>query len=140
MSNFKDLSKSLPDKTQTFEIDVKGEITNLAYKGEFEFTIPNLRQMANIAKNEATLNAGLDKVLDYGTKNLHHMISYLKYTITKAPDFWEESFFGYELMDSNTIETLYIEAMKIEDKWVQTCWGKKEKKEKKDATEDEIKG
>jgi len=123
MSNFKDLAKSLPDRTQSFEIDITGETTRLKYKGEFSFTIPNLKASASIAKNEAVLNGGLDSILDFGVKNLHHMISYLKFTITKSPKFWEESNSGYELDDANVVEAIYNEALKLEAAWVKACWG-----------------
>lgn len=126
MNNFKDLSKSLPEKTQTFEIDVVAETTKIRYYGEFEFTIPNLRTAASISKNEAALNGGLDAILDYGTKNLHHMISYLKFTITKAPKFWEESNSGYDLMDGDVIEAVYMKTLEIENAWIKACWGEKE--------------
>lgn len=123
MSN---LPTQLPETTEIFLIDCSGNLTKKTYTGEFTCKIPNLKDQANIAKYKATLNQGLDDILDIGTRNLHHMVSYLKYTLLKSPDWFEKSNYGYELYDANVIEEVYQKVLDFESKWVTEVWGKDE--------------
>ena len=122
--HFKDMMKQLPSNLNSFNItDVEGMITKTKYSGNFVSKVPNLRIQADIAKFRGSLNGGDDSGLDMGTRNLHHMIAYLKFVLTEHPKWWEEADFGYELYDMNIIEAIYDEAIKLENKWVKDAWG-----------------
>ena len=127
MDNFKEMMKKLPSNTGSFNIlDLEGIVTKHKYSGNFVSKVPNLRIQANIAKFRGVLNGGDDAGLDLGTQNLHHMIAYLKHVLVEFPKWWEESDYGYELYDINVIEKIYEEALKLENDWVETAWGKKD--------------
>lgn len=136
MSNIKDLQKSLPDMTHRFEVDMKGQLTNLSYKGDFVCKIPSAKDQSAIAKHKAYLNGGFDDGLDVGTKNLHHMISYLRYTLKEFPKWWEDNDLGYELYDVNVIETVYGFVLEFEQSWMEKVWGKVEDVEDEQEKED----
>ena len=123
MSNIKDLEKSLPDMSHRFEVDLKGQLTNLGYKGEFVCKIPSAKDQSAIAKHKAYLNGGFEDGLDVGTRNLHHMISYLRYTLKEFPKWWEDNDLGYELYDVNVIETVYGYVLEFEQNWMKKVWG-----------------
>lgn len=123
MSEIKNLPKKLPPTEGSFFIDVTGETTNQTFKGEFECKIPNLRDQALISKHRAYLNGDLVAYLDAPTLRVHHMISYLRFALTKYPNFWKDSDQGYELMDSNVIEDVYNKALEFEEEWMVQVWG-----------------
>ena len=126
MDNFKDMMKKLPSNTNDFNImDIEGLVTKHKYSGNFVAKVPNLRIQAQIAKFRGALNGGDDSGLDLGTRNLHHMIAYLKHVLTEFPKWWEESDYGYELYDINVIEVIYDKAIEQENAWVEAAWGKK---------------
>ena len=128
--HFKDMMKKLPSNLNSFNItDVEGIITKTKYSGNFVSKVPNLRIQADIAKFRGSLNGGDDGGLDLGTKNLHHMIAYLKFVLTEHPKWWEEADYGYELYDLNVIETIYEQAIKQEDIWVKAAWGEENDEE-----------
>jgi hypothetical protein len=122
MSNLKHLPKSIPAKDFEFQFDSTGALTNERYFGDFKCKIPNLKKQSEIAKHKAFLNAGYDATLDQGTKNIHHMVSYLKHTITSAPQWFYDSDGCYDLFDNNVIEDLYGEVLKREEEWIKQVW------------------
>lgn len=122
MSDLKHLPKSIPAKDFEFQFDIDGALTKERYHGDFKCKIPNIKKQSEIAKHVAFLNAGYDLMLDSATKNIHHMVSYLKHTITKGPDWFYESDGCYDLFDSNVIEALYNEVLKKEEEWINTVW------------------
>lgn len=81
-----------------------------------------------IAKHKTLLNGGFDEHLDIGTKNLHHMISYLRYTLTDIPKWWKDNDMGYELYDINVIEAVYAKVLEFEKAWFEEIWGPAEEK------------
>ena len=126
--------KKLPEPINTFYLDkVEGIVTKHEYSGEFTSQIPNLKMQASIARYRSLLNGGDDAGLDLGTRNLHHMIAYLKNVLTEMPSWWKECDYGYDLYDINVIEAVYEKALEHENKWVEAAWGGKDddKKEKK---------
>lgn len=123
MNKLKHLPKSIPDKDQEFELKVTGTLTKEKYLGTFKCRIPNLRTQAQIAKTKAFLNAGYDESLDAQAKNLHHMVSYLKHTITEAPEWFSESESGYDLYDVNVVEEIYRKVLGYEEAWLKKIWG-----------------
>lgn len=123
MNEIKHLPKTLPSRNAEFEIDIVGSLTKSDYKGGFSCKIPNQRAQSLIAKHKAFLNAGFDATLDKQIKNLHHMVSYLKFTIDKAPEWFIESDSGYDLYDTNVVEEIYHKVLKTEEDWLNTVWG-----------------
>lgn len=140
MNKIKHLPKTVPAKSFEFEVDLEGKLTQERYFGKFKSRIPNLKTQADIAKYNARLNAGFDAVLDPMTKNLHRMVSYLKFTVEEGPDWFFDSEFGYQLYDHDIIEALYFEVLSKEEEWYKSVWGEdalreelpKEEKEEKD--------
>lgn len=126
MNDINKLSKQIPAMESSFIIDVKGEVTQISYQGEFMCRIPNLKINAQIDKYRALLNGGLENSLNLGVLKLHKMISYLKYCIIKSPEFWVKSDCGYELLDYNVIEEVYNKVLAFENEWIESIWGKKE--------------
>ena len=132
MNKIKNLAKSIPDRNQEFKIKVDGNLTKEEYTGDFECRIPRLREQALIAKEKAFLNAGFDATLDKQIKNLHHMVAYCKHTITHAPDWFVKSDYGYDLYDTNVVEEVYMNILKLEEKWLETVWGPTSDESKED--------
>jgi hypothetical protein len=127
MNKIKHLPTSLPKTNGTFSLsEFEGTTTGHKYSGSFACQIPNNRIAAKISKSKALLNAGLDSSLDIFTKNLHHMVSYCKHTLTEAPDWFTESEYGYDLYDFNVLEEIYFQILKKEEEWYTSIWGKKE--------------
>lgn len=131
MNNLSSLPKSLPEMVNSFDIEIEGSLTKTKYSGNFSCQIPNLRTQALIAKHKAMLNAGLEDILDIATQNLHHMVSYLKYTLVEVPKFWEESACGYDLFDINVVEDIYNKVLEFEEAWSVSIWGDPKEEEKK---------
>lgn len=123
MSNFANLKKSIPPTETSFTIQTEGNLTKTQFEGNFACKIPNVKTQAAIAKHRAMLNGGFDDGLDIGTRNLHHMISYLRYTLTETPKWWQEADMGYELFDINVIEEVYQRVLDFEKAWFEQIWG-----------------
>lgn len=126
MNKVKHLPKTIPSRDHEFSIDVQGSLTNENYKGDFKSKIPRLREQALIAKEKALMNAGFDATLDKQIKNLHHMVAYLKHSITDAPAWFYETDFGYDLYDTNVVEEIYHAVLEKEESWLESVWGKEE--------------
>lgn len=137
MSNIKSLAKKLPDMSHDFDIELEGQITKIPYEGAFQCKIPNVKDQSAIAKHKAYLNGGFDETLDVGTRNLHHMISYLRYTLTSFPDWWKNSDLGYELYDANIVETVYGKVLEFEQDWMEKVWGTPEEEEAQEQAKEE---
>lgn len=130
MNKIKHLPKSIPDKSNKFSLKAKGSLSGEEYSGDFECKIPNLRDQALIAKNKAFLNGGMEASLDKATKNLHHMVSYCKYTLISCPDWFAETDFGYDLFDQNIVEEVFNKILESEELWLNSVWGDKEDERK----------
>lgn len=128
MSDIKDLKKSLPSMENSFSIvALEGILTKKQFEGNFTCKIPNMKTQALIAKHKAMLNGGMEASLDLGTRNLHHMLAYLRYTLTDYPKWWKENDLGYELFDINVIEEVYAKVLSFEKEWLESIWGPEEK-------------
>lgn len=127
MSEIKHLPKTIPNRDHEFTIKVVGDLTKESYEGEFQCKIPNLKTQSLIAKTKAFYNAGFDVTLDVSIKNLHHMVAYCKHTITKAPEWFLASDYGYDLYDENVLTEIYLKIVEHEEKWLESVWGKKDK-------------
>jgi hypothetical protein len=126
MNDISNLKKSLPEMEHSFTIQVEGMLTRLPFDGNFTCKIPNAKTQAAIGKHKAMLNGGFSSELDLGTRNLHHMISYLRYTLTDMPKWWKDADLGYDLYDVNVIEEIYSKVLQFEKAWYESVWGKPE--------------
>lgn len=124
--------RALPSMEHTFSIKVKGTETGELFEGTFTYRRPNLRTKSEISKTAAMLDGGL-KNLDEDTRLLHNILATLKHTLTKSPEWWEKSDFGFELYDVNVILEVYRACNEFEKKWFDSVWldKKEESKDKK---------
>jgi len=128
--SLKHLPKTIPTRDHEFSINLQGILTKQDYEGTFKSKIPNLKAQAQMAKTKAFLNAGFEDSLDPSTKNLHHMVAYLKHTVTDGPEWFYSTDYGYDLYDMNIIEDIYQNILKAEESWLELVWGKSENVEK----------
>lgn len=113
--------KTLPSMEHTFTINVKGSETAQVFEGTFTYKIPNIRARSEIAKTAARLNEDL-KNLDEDTKFLHTVLSTLKHTLLKSPEWWAKADFGFELFDLNVIFEVYKACSDFYDKWAKEVY------------------
>lgn len=123
MNKNNNLSKLVPPTTHRFAIRVEGDLTSHAFEGEFECRIPTKKDQCFIDKHRAFLNGDLVDQLSPETLKFHHMISYLRFTLTEYPTFWKESDLGYGLYDGNIVEEVYNEVLTFEESWLKDVWG-----------------
>lgn len=126
MNKSNNLPKTLPDMEYEFTLDVKGDLTQKQYSGNFKYQIPTIKMRAVAEKKRAELNSGLEDSLDPSVLNIHYMISYLIVTLVDAPTWWMESDYGYDLYDTNVIRALYDRVAEIEKGWIDTVFGPEE--------------
>jgi hypothetical protein len=128
MLEVKDLKKSLPPMENSFSlVAFEGGITKKIYEGNFSCKIPNVKLQALIEKHKAVLNGGLEASLDGGTRHVHHMLAYLRYTLVQTPKWWSETDMGYELYDLNVIQEIYDKVLQFEKEWLENIWGPEDK-------------
>lgn len=123
MSKVNDLPTEVPLTTGSFQVDMVGQVSKKRFLGDFGCRIPNLKDQALIDKHYAFLNGNLPEHLNSGTRKLHQMIAYLRFTLTDYPSFWLKSDLGYELMDLNVIEDIYNKVLEFENVWIKQMWG-----------------
>lgn len=103
----------LPSREHTFQINVQGSESGKQFTGSFTYRKPSLGTRSEISKTMARLNEGL-KTLDEDTLLLHEIWATLRHTLVKAPEWWEQSAFGYDLDDINVLVELYKECKNFE--------------------------
>lgn len=123
MSKINNLSKDIPDTSHEFTIEVEGSVTKRRFIGEFTCKIPRKKEQCLIDKHRAFLNGDLVDALSPTTIRFHHMIAYLRYTITESPKWWKESDLGYELYDDNVVSEIYDKVLEFEVEWLKAVWG-----------------
>lgn len=126
MTQTNTLNKAVPDTEFVFEYSGEGNFTKQTFSGQFKSKIPNMKTQAAIAKHKAMLNGGFEDGLDIGTRNLHHMISYLRYSLVEFPDWWKNSDMGYALYDVSIVEGVYAKVLEFEKGWYESIWGKQD--------------
>jgi hypothetical protein len=127
------LLSELPSMTHEYEIDVIGEELKIPYKGKFTYKKPNLKAKSLAEKKRAELDGVHVGDLDLTVQKLHFMISYLRYSLTSFPDWWEKSDYGYALYDYNVVQAVFDEADKFETEWTKKVWGEKNVEESTDG-------
>ena len=123
MSKFNKLSKDVPPTEHDFPISVEGDVTKKRFLGDFTCKIPTRKEQCLIDKHRAFLNGELVDQLSPSTIKFHHMISYLRYTLTDYPRFWKQSDLGYEMHDENVVAEIYSEVLDFEVEWLKEVWG-----------------
>ena len=122
MSNSIELYKDLPSDTSTFFVDVVGNVTGVRYQGEFKCKIPSVRTHLDIDKYRATLSGNMAEYLQPSTLIMYRMLAYLRFTLIKSPEFWEQSDSGTDLRDSNIIEAIFDKVLELEGKWLDEAY------------------
>ncbi len=118
----------LPSDETTFNVQIKGETTGRMYEGSFTYKLPDLREESDISKMKARLDEGLS--LDEDMNLLHDILSYLYYTIKKAPEWWTKELSQLKTRDYNVYTTLRKKCLDFEREWTNKVWGDEEKSEK----------
>lgn len=115
--------KDLPPTEGEFIIDLEGDVTKMRFVGSFNCKIPRKKEQCLIDKHRAFLNGPSPEQLDPATLRFHHMIAYLRFTVTDSPKFWKESDLGYEMYDANVVEDVYKRVLDFEVEWLKSLWG-----------------
>lgn len=136
MSKIKGLNKEVPPTESDITVDAIGEVTKKKFIGEFTCKIPRRKEQCLIDKHRAFLNGNNPEQLDPATIRFHHMISYLRYTITESPKWWKESDLGYELYDENVVKAVYEAVLEFEVEWLKDVWGEEAVKKLQTRSED----
>lgn len=127
MSKNIELYKTLPDDEFTFFIDLRGNVTNTHYRGEFKCKIPRVKTHLEIDKHRAFLCGDMLDFLQPATIIIYKMVSYLRFTLKQYPEWWQNSDLGLELYDSNIIEELYEQVLKLEGEWLDAAYPDRKK-------------
>ncbi len=135
MSDSKTLAKDVPSREYEFNIEVEGKVSRTTYKGDFKFSIPNLKLKALADKKRAELNGGLDAALDPSVLELHYYVAFLRYSLIEAPKWWKEADYGYDLDDFNVVQAVYDKVEEFQKGWMEAVWGKDEEDGKETGEE-----
>lgn len=101
----------LPSMEHEFEINSIGSDTQQLFKGVFKYKRPNLGVRRQIKLHEDALNNG-SASLDEETRGLNMMLSWLHFTISECPKWWNG---GFDMYDVNVIFGIYDEILKFEE-------------------------
>jgi len=121
MSFEEKFKKYIPPTTNFFSVDIRGDTTKYHYTGDFTSKIPTMKDKSLIGRHKGVLNSTLE--LEAEVLILHHVLSYLKFTIVESPTWWKESDSGYDLYDFNVIQKIYDEVLAFEQEWQKKIWG-----------------
>jgi len=132
----KKMSKDIPETETSILIDVEGDVTKKRFVGEFTCKIPRRKEQCLIDKHRAFLNGSMPEFLTPETLSFHHIISYLRYTVTESPKWWKEADLGYELYDENVVREVYDKVLRFEEEWLTEVWGEEHVKKLRSKNED----
>jgi hypothetical protein len=113
---------TLPDMEHSFEIQTKGEESQVNWVGKFLYKRPNLRERAAIDVMFRRLNGDLVS-LDPDVQALNEALSFLRFTLKSYPDWWKDSDFGGAIYDANVIFEVYSKCMNFEADWRKKVMG-----------------
>lgn len=91
----------LPPQEHSFTIKTKGASSGQLFEGSFTYARPTLGVSIEIGKTKAHLTGGLP--VDEDTDAVANMISTLRHTLVKYPEWWKECVFGANLQDLNVL-------------------------------------
>jgi len=100
----------------TFDIQVKGEESNLNWTGKFKYKRPTLGDRASIERHVAILNGDL-RTIDPIQQDLNYALALLRYTLKEYPEWWKESEYGASLYDANVVLEIHRNCIKYEKEW-----------------------
>lgn len=118
MSKNIEIYKDLPEDEHTFYVDLKGNVTNTHYRGEFRCKIPRTKTHLEIDKHRAALCGDMVEYLQPSTVIMYKMLAYLRFTLKEYPSWWRESDLGGDLYDANVVEKVYDEVLTLEGEWL----------------------
>jgi len=107
---------TLPNMEFTFQIQSKGEETDINWVGEFKYKRPTLGARSRIASLRSRLNGDVE-TLEQEIEDFNHAAAYLRYTLTDFPQWWEDASFGMDMYDGNIISDIYNKCMTWEAEW-----------------------
>lgn len=118
--------QNLPINEKSFSISLKGDTTGQMWVGKFATVcVPNLRQQADASVMEAQLNRDLT-TLDGNTKLYHKVIAQLASRLVAAPEWWQSSDSGQNLLDINVVLEVWKNCIEAEKEWRNKVWGEPE--------------
>lgn len=127
---------TFPSMEYAFDIQIKGEESQIVWAGKFMFRRPTLRERAAIAALEARLNMDLTTI-DPDARALNEALATLRFTLKDYPDWWKDTSYGDDLYDANVVIEIYNKCMEFEANWRKKVLGGDEKDvEMSDETED----
>lgn len=91
----------LPPQEHTFTIDVIGTSSGERFQGSFTYSRPTLGVSIDIGKTKAFITGGLK--VDEDTDAVADMLSTLKHTLVKFPEWWKAADFGTRMYDLNVL-------------------------------------
>lgn len=107
---------SLPNMEFPFEIQVRGEESQLNWAGKFRYKRPTLYERSQIEVMKARLNGDL-VTIDPTISAFNEAISHLRYTLIESPDWWKEVDYGGQLYDTNVVNAVYEKCIQFESEW-----------------------
>lgn len=108
---------SLPKRQKSFDIQVSGDTTGLDYKGTFTVkTGLSLQEQHAVELNRTRMMADY-KNPTVGLQRIALSLSELETRIIEAPAWWKELGNGYDVIDINVVEEVFIKAMSAESEW-----------------------
>lgn len=101
------MTEPLKNSTTVY-IEYKSDADKRTYSGDFTFKRLTIGEVAKVGVETARLNGGL--VVDDNTDYLNTMFATMKYSVTKAPDWWKPE----DLFDGMVVITVYKKYMEFE--------------------------
>lgn len=108
---------SLPKRQKSFDIDLEGDNTGLQYKGTFTVkTGLSLQEQHAVELNRTRMMADY-KNPTVGLQRIAISLSELETRIVEAPAWWKELGNGYDVIDINIVEEIFLKSMTAEADW-----------------------
>jgi hypothetical protein len=114
----------LPSMEHKFSIQIQGSDTQQMFIGEFMYRRPNIAEKSMIEQMRVRLNGDL-KTLSNDVAINNEALSYLKFTIKEAPEWWSNSNHGASLHDENVLFEIYNKVIVFEAEWRKKVYGGK---------------
>ena len=107
----------LPNNEKTFEFEHLGLTTKKKYDGQFTVKcVLNMFDKREVELEKSRLSADIANPTNL-LSSLSHILANLRVRIIKAPNWWEQSLGGFDLLDEDVIVALYDKVMEQSDKW-----------------------
>lgn len=108
---------SLPKRQKSFDLDLTGESTDLQYKGTFTVKVGLSMQEQHTVELERTRMMADYKNPSPGLMRIAIALSDLTVRIVESPSWWRETGNGYDILDRNVVEEIFIKSMDAETEW-----------------------